>query len=72
MLIFIYRQETVANLTMSVFGNLNEHSRQLLGSVEIDVTMFYGTSENVYGMRRVYAHLRRLKDCMNRDTASVP
>jgi hypothetical protein len=47
---YIYRRDIIGDLTVSIFIGLSEHNRQLLGSMEIYGTMFYGTSGNEYGM----------------------
>jgi hypothetical protein len=55
---------------MSIFMDFNEYNRQLLGSMEIYGTMFYGASGNEYGMRLAYSH-SLAKRFVDRDTTDM-
>jgi hypothetical protein len=70
--IFTYRQNKVANFTLSVFVDINEHNRQLLGSVEVSGTVFYDASGNEHGMRHANIPGRLLRDSVNRNTINMP
>jgi hypothetical protein len=58
----------VSELLISVFIDINNNDRQLLGSMELHGTAFYGMSGNEYGMRSTYMHLRWLTGTRDRDT----